>query len=85
MEPWLEIATKFGIPVAGLTAAAWFLGKHVWPWMVEQVEKTQAAREKDLDRFAKQIELIGEKQAIALRDVSQAITAVSTELRELRK
>lgn len=70
---WIEIATKFGLPVAALALVGWFLATRVWPWMVSQVEKTQAAREKDLDRFSSQIALVGKEQTEALRSLSDEI------------
>jgi len=73
MEPWLEAVTKFGLPVVGAAVIAWFLGTKVWPWMVLQVEKTQAAREKDLDRFSDQIVKRAEEQTQAIRAISEDI------------
>lgn len=79
MEPWLEVATKFGLPVAGFAILAWvmgrFLSKTLWPWMVAQLDKAQTAREKDLDRFATQIKEIGEEQTQAIRELSNEIRA----------
>jgi hypothetical protein len=72
-EAWIDAASKFGIPVVILAVVGWFLGKRVWPWMVSQVEKTQAAREKDLDRFSQQIVEQGKEQIEALRDLSAEV------------
>lgn len=77
MEPWVEIATKFGIPIAALAIGAWaisrFLSKTLWPYLTAQIDKAQAAREKDLDRFAGQIGKISEEQTKALRELSDDI------------
>ena len=77
MSGWIELATKVGVPIAGFAILAWavgkFLYKTLWPWMTSQIEKTQAARERDLDRFATQIGKITEEQTKAIRELSDEI------------
>lgn len=73
MEPWAAIAAKYGVELAGAAIVAWFLGAKVWPWMTGQVEKTQTARERDLDRFSEQIGRVGKEQTDALHALAEEI------------
>jgi hypothetical protein len=49
MEQWIDIAGKFGIPVALLMLLGYFLLKHVWPFVTKQIEDAKSERKADME------------------------------------
>lgn len=70
---WIEIAAKLGVPTVIIAACGWFFVKRFWPWVTGMVADAQAARERDLDRFAEQIGRVGKEQVEALRQLTEEI------------
>lgn len=94
-----EIAAKYGLGVAVGAASLWFLAFKVWPWMTGQVERTQAARESDieanrkdreahqknLDHIGVQMELMGRNTVAALEKVVEELKATHDDVREIKE
>lgn len=44
MDQWIEIASKFGIPVVMVAMLALFIYKQVWPFITKQIEEAKQER-----------------------------------------
>jgi hypothetical protein len=83
MDQWIEIISKFGIPIAALVGVAYFLLKQVWPFVVAQIEEAQKQRKAEIDKFIETVRardvLLVESQRehiSALREITKEITAL---------
>jgi hypothetical protein len=85
IDQWVELLSKFGLPVVGLGGAAYFLLCHVWPFVKGQIEEAQAARKAEIDKFVETIRqyhmLLSESQ----RETLRALEAITKELTAIRE
>lgn len=49
MDKWIDIASKFGIPVGLLLLLGYFLLRHVWPFVTKQIEDSKAERKAEME------------------------------------
>jgi hypothetical protein len=84
MEQWIDIAGKFGIPVALLLLAGWFLAKKVWPFVVEQIKEAQTQRQAETAKFVETIRTRDVLMAESQRENLKALEAMTVEIRGLR-
>lgn len=89
MDQFIDIASKFGIPVALLVLVGWFLVKKVWPFVTKQIEDSQALRKAESDKFDNTIRtrdaLMVQQWQEHLKALDTLGTAITTEMRGLRE
>ena len=83
MEQWIKIAGQFGIPVALLALLAYFLLKHVWPFVTKQIEAAQAERKIEVDKFVETIRARDVLMAETQRETVKALESMTAEIRRL--
>ena len=70
---WLQLLDRYGLQTLALVAGSIFAAKIMWPWFTSQLDKLQAARERDLDRFNAQLTEISKGTATALEKLTERI------------
>jgi len=81
---WIDIASKFGIPLALLLALGWFLAKTVWPFVTKQIEQAQADRKTEIDKFDNTIKTRDALMVQQWREHLHALDAMTEQIRGLR-
>jgi hypothetical protein len=81
MDQWIDVASKFGLPVMMLLGAAYFLLKHVWPFVTRQIEEAHAQRKEEIAKF---VETIRARDVLMAEDRRQHLKALETLTNELR-
>jgi ABC-type nitrate/sulfonate/bicarbonate transport system substrate-binding protein len=51
LDQWLDLIAKAGWPVVALIGLAYFLARHVWPFVLKQIEVAQATRQAEMKEF----------------------------------
>jgi hypothetical protein len=85
IDQWVELFSKFGLPVVGLGGAAYFLARHVWPFIKGQIEEAQAARKAEIDKFVDTIRQYNVLLAESQRENLRALDAITKELTAIRE
>jgi hypothetical protein len=84
MDQWLDIASKFGIPVTMLGLLTLFIVRHVWPFVIGQIEDAKAQRKIEVDKFMDALRTRDTMMSEAQRGHLKAIEAMTVEIRGLR-
>jgi len=84
MEQWIDVASKFGIPVAMLIGLAYFVVRHVWPFVTKQIEDAQSQRKTEIEKFVETIRSRDILMAEGQREHLKALEAMTMEIRGLR-
>lgn len=84
MEQWIDVASKFGIPVVMLGLLAYFLAMRVWPFVTSQIEDAKAQRKIEVEKFVDTIRSRDVLMAESQRENLKALEAMTIEIRGLR-
>lgn len=84
MDQWIDIASKFGIPVTMLALLAYFMARKVWPFVTAQIEDANAQRKTEVDKFIAALAKRDQQTSESQQAHIAAIQAMTTELRNLR-
>ena len=85
---WIDIASKFGIPVALLLGLAYVVRevfiKLVWPFVTKQLEEAQAQRKAEIEKFDNTIRTRDALLVQQWQEHLKALDSVTGEVRGLR-
>jgi hypothetical protein len=83
MDQWIDIASKFGVPVTLLGLLAYFFSRRVWPFLTKMVEDSLARGKVQEETFMAALN----KRDALMADMNdrqiKAFDAMSSELRNL--
>lgn len=83
MNEWIDVAGKFGIPVVMLALLAYFLARHVWPFVTSQIEDAKTQRKAEIEKFVDAIRARDVLMAESQREHLKALEAMTAEIRAL--
>lgn len=83
MEQWIDVAGKFGIPVVMLALLAYFLARHVWPFVTSQIEDAKVQRKAEVEKFVETIRMRDVLMAETQRETMRALNEMTAEIRRL--
>lgn len=84
MDQFVDIAGKFGIPVALLGLICWFVARKVWPFVMKQIEEGQTQRKAEIDKFDSTIRTRDALLVQQWQEHLKALDAITGEVRGLR-
>lgn len=73
---WVDAAIRLGVPTAILVAMGYFILRHVWPFIVKQIEDNKNERITERDRFLVALERRDTEFEKVVRAVEQLALAV---------
>jgi hypothetical protein len=76
MDQWIDIASKFGVPVMMLAFLAYFVSRRIFPLFVRQLEDSNAQRKIEFEKFAE----ITEKARVLMSETQREHVAAMKEL-----
>lgn len=78
VDKWFDFLTRFGGQTTLLLALLWFLYKAVWPTVIKRIESSEAARERELEKFEAALRMTNQVHA-------EAVQVIVLELRSLKE
>jgi Na+-translocating ferredoxin:NAD+ oxidoreductase RnfG subunit len=85
MNDWIEFGKNFGVTLLMLAALAYFLMRHVWPFVTKQIEEAHAQRKEEIAKFVDTIRARDVLMAEDRREHIRALEAMTHELRSFRE
>jgi len=85
MDQWVKIAGQFGIPVALLMLLAYFILRHVWPFVTRQIQDAQTQRAAEIEKFDNTIRKRDGLMVQQWQEHLKALDAITGEIRGLRE
>lgn len=84
IEHWLDLITKVGWPVVAFVGLAYFLARHVWPFVLKQIEVAQVTRQAEMKEF---LEALRRRDTLAeqtQKEIIEALHRITSEVALLR-
>ena len=77
---WTDLLTRFGGQTATIIALVWFLWRGVWPVILQRLDTSEAAREREFERFGAALKQTNEIHAAAVKQIVEALQALREEV-----
>lgn len=78
---WVQIGSTFGIPVLLLTAIAYFTVRHVWPFVVKQLEVFQEERRQERKAWEEERKV----NTMTLQQISVNLVAIAAAIQKINE